>query len=161
MRQAEVLQGLRLMKFEELYTCRYSGQISQEQAAEILGVTTRTVRRWEDRFEADGAEGLYDRRLGKLANNRVPAIRLWRCWICSTANTGIIRQSIFTRSLSPTTGLPGATTGYASHYSAMAGSSPRPDVVPIGVNGPAAQWSACCCTRMAPRINGSPINGGI
>ncbi len=32
----------------------------------------RTVRRWEDRFEADGAEGLYDRRLGKLANNRVP-----------------------------------------------------------------------------------------
>ena len=32
----------------------------------------RTVRRWEDRYEADGAEGLYDRRLGKLANNRVP-----------------------------------------------------------------------------------------
>ena len=38
-----------------------------------LGVSVRTVRRWEDRcYEADGAEGLYDRRLGKLANNRVP-----------------------------------------------------------------------------------------
>ena len=35
-------------------------------------VSVRTVRRWEDRYEADGAEGLYDRRLGKLANNRVP-----------------------------------------------------------------------------------------
>ena len=60
------------MKFEELYTRRYSGQISQEQAAEIPGVTARTFRRWEDRYEADGAEGLYDRRLGKFANNRVP-----------------------------------------------------------------------------------------
>ena len=37
-----------------------------------FGVSVRTVRRWEDRYEADGAEGLYDRRLGKLANNRVP-----------------------------------------------------------------------------------------
>ena len=30
MRQTEVLQGLRLMKFKELYTRRYSGQITQE-----------------------------------------------------------------------------------------------------------------------------------
>ena len=72
MRQTEVLQGLRLMKFEELYTRRYSGQITQEQASEILGVTTRTFRRWEDRYEADGAEGRYDRHLGQLANTRVP-----------------------------------------------------------------------------------------
>ena len=33
-----------------------------------FGVSVRTVRRWEDRYEADGAEGFYDRRLGKLAN---------------------------------------------------------------------------------------------
>ena len=33
-----------------------------------FGVSVRTVRRWEDRYEADGAEGLYDHRLGKLAN---------------------------------------------------------------------------------------------
>ena len=107
-----------------------------------FGVSVRTVRRWEDRFEADGAEGLYDPRIGKLANNRVPAIRLWRCWICSTANTGIIRSGISTRSLSPSTGLPGATTGYASHYSVMAGFSRLRGAEPTGVNGPAAQWSA-------------------
>ncbi len=28
--------------------------------------------RWRDRFEADGAEGLYDRRLGKVSARRVP-----------------------------------------------------------------------------------------
>ena len=72
MTRAEVLQEVRLMKFEEVYTRRTAGKLTQEQAAEILGVSVRTVRRWEDRYEADGAEGLYDRRLGKLANNRVP-----------------------------------------------------------------------------------------
>lgn len=61
------------MKFEELYSRRQAGRLTQEQAAEILGVSVRTVRRWEDRYEAKGAEGLYDRRLGKLANNRVPS----------------------------------------------------------------------------------------
>lgn len=73
MSRAEVLQGLRLMKFEEIYSRRQARQLTQDQAAEILGVSTRTFRRWEDRYEAEGAEGLFDRRLGKLANNRVPA----------------------------------------------------------------------------------------
>lgn len=60
------------MKFEEIYSRRRARQLSQEEAAEILGVSVRTVRRWEDRYEAEGAEGLYDRRLGRLASNRVP-----------------------------------------------------------------------------------------
>ena len=68
MNRAEVLQEVRLMKFEDVYSRRSAGRLTQEQAAEIPGVSVRTVRRWEDRFEADGAEGLYDRRLGKLAN---------------------------------------------------------------------------------------------
>lgn len=71
MRRTEVLQGLRMMKFEDLYARRQARELTQEQAAEILGVSVRTLRRWEDRFDAEGAEGLYDRRLGRLANNRV------------------------------------------------------------------------------------------
>ena len=73
MNRAEVLQEVRLMKFDELYLRRTADKLTQEQAAEILGISVRTMRRWEERYEAEGAEGLYDRRLGKLANNRVPA----------------------------------------------------------------------------------------
>ena len=73
MNRAEVLQEVRLMKFDELYSRRTADKLTQEQAAEILGISVRTMRRWEERYEAEGAEGLYDRRLGKLANNRVPA----------------------------------------------------------------------------------------
>ena len=38
----------------------------------MLGVSERTFRRWRDRYEAEGAEGLYDRRLGRLAARRAP-----------------------------------------------------------------------------------------
>ena len=72
MRRTEQAQGLRLMKFEEVYGRTRCGVLSQAEAAEILGVSERTFRRWRDRFEADGAEGLYDRRLGRLSARRAP-----------------------------------------------------------------------------------------
>ncbi len=72
MRRTEQVQGLRLMKFEEIYERTTARELSQHEAASILGVSERTFRRWRDRFEAEGAEGLYDRRLGKLSGRRVP-----------------------------------------------------------------------------------------
>ena len=58
MRRTGQLQGLRLMKFEDVYG-RWSGnELSQAEAAEILRMSERTLRRYRDRFEADGAEGL-------------------------------------------------------------------------------------------------------
>jgi transposase len=72
MRRTEQVQGLRLMKFEEIYERTTARQLSQSEAASILGVTERTFRRWRDRYEAEGAEGLYDRRLGHPSGRRVP-----------------------------------------------------------------------------------------
>lgn len=70
MRRTEQLQGLRLMKFEDVYGRTYRGELSQSEAAEILGMSERTFRRYRDRFEAEGAEGLYDRRLGRASARR-------------------------------------------------------------------------------------------
>ena len=107
-----------------------------------LGVSVRTVRRWEDRYEADGAEGFYDRHLGKLANTRVPTDTAMEMLTLFDSKYRDYSPRHFHESLSPGTGLPGATTGYASHYRVMAGSSPRPEVAPIGVNGPVVRWWA-------------------
>ena len=60
------------MKFEEIYVRTTRRELSQLEAASILGVSERTFRRWRDRYEAEGAEGLYDRRLGKLSARAVP-----------------------------------------------------------------------------------------
>ena len=71
MRRTEVLQGLREMKFEEIYDRFRRGGLSAEEASDWLGVTERTFRRWRCRYDAEGAEGLLDRRLGKVSPSRI------------------------------------------------------------------------------------------
>jgi transposase len=73
MRRTEVLQGLREMKFAAIAGRWQRQELSQLEAAEILGVTERTFRRWYRRYEEEGIEGLADRRLGKPSPKRVPA----------------------------------------------------------------------------------------
>jgi transposase len=72
MRRPEVLQGLRRMKFEDIYGRWQERRLSQAEAAEILGMSERTFRRWRDRYDAEGLAGLGDRRLGKASARRVP-----------------------------------------------------------------------------------------
>ena len=72
MGRTEQVQGLRLMKFEEVYGRTHRGGLSQAEAAEVLGVSERTFRRWRERYEAEGADGLYDRRLGRVSARRAP-----------------------------------------------------------------------------------------
>jgi transposase len=60
------------MKFEEIYGRVSRRELSQTEAASILGTSERTFRRWVDRIEAEGADGLYDRRLGKISGRRAP-----------------------------------------------------------------------------------------
>jgi hypothetical protein len=55
------------MKFEEVYARTRRAVLSPAEAAEILGMSERNFRRWRDRFEAEGAEGLYDRQLGRVS----------------------------------------------------------------------------------------------
>jgi transposase len=71
MKPTELLQGLRVMKFVELNDRVKRRSLTQGQAAEILGVSERTFRRWRDRQEEEGAEGLYDKRLGKVSGRRI------------------------------------------------------------------------------------------
>jgi Helix-turn-helix domain len=52
---------------------RYEGRkLSALEAGEILGCSERQFRRWRDRYEEEGLEGLVDRRLGKASAKRVP-----------------------------------------------------------------------------------------
>ena len=73
MRRTEVLQGLREMKFEDVYDRFQRSRLSSAEAAEWLGVSERTIRRWRGRFDEEGAAGLLDRRLGKVSPHRIAA----------------------------------------------------------------------------------------
>ncbi len=72
MNRAEFMQELRKMRFEEAYKGWTEKRLSQREAAEILGVCDRTFRRYVQRFEGDGVEGLIDYRLGQVSHRRAP-----------------------------------------------------------------------------------------
>jgi transposase len=72
MRRTEVLQGLRAMKFEDVYGRWQQRRLSQAEAAEILGMSERSFRRWRDRYDETGLDGLADRRLGQASARKVP-----------------------------------------------------------------------------------------
>ena len=72
MTRARVLQEVRQMRFEELYERRHRRELTMVEAAEILGVTERTFRRWSTRYEADGVTGLEDQRIGRASARAAP-----------------------------------------------------------------------------------------
>jgi len=69
---ARVLQEVRQMRFEELYERRQQRILTMAEAGEMLGVTERTFRRWSGRYDAEGADGLQDRRIGRASARAVP-----------------------------------------------------------------------------------------
>lgn len=46
------------MRFEEAYSGWEGGRLRQEEAARLLGICERTFRRYVERFEDRGIEGL-------------------------------------------------------------------------------------------------------
>ena len=70
MGRARALEEIRIMRFEELLDRHERGELTQAEAGEMLGVSERTVRRWQVRYREEGAPGLQDRRIGKPSPRR-------------------------------------------------------------------------------------------
>jgi transposase len=66
----------RMMKLQDVLLKAMAKKIRWWDAAEIIGVTERTMRRWRERLEAEGYSGLVDRRKGKPSDKRVPLARV-------------------------------------------------------------------------------------
>jgi transposase len=62
----------RMMKLQDVLLKAMANKLSWASAAEIIGVTPRTMRRWRARLERDGYSGLRDGRKGKPSFRRVP-----------------------------------------------------------------------------------------
>ena len=62
----------RAMTMREVIMRAVSGKISWLDAADILRIRARTMRRWRWRYEQYGIDGLYDRRRQLPSRRRVP-----------------------------------------------------------------------------------------
>ena len=60
------------MKVQEVILKAMAGSLKWWEAAEIIGVSDRTMRRWRERYQEGGYDGLYDRRKRGPSPKRVP-----------------------------------------------------------------------------------------
>lgn len=61
----------RAMKAQEVILRAMDGRLKWYQAAEILGISDRQIRRWKQRYEREGYDGLFDRRRQQPSPKRV------------------------------------------------------------------------------------------
>src|SRR6202051_3867849 len=66
------------MKVQGVILRAMAKKITWFQAAEIIGISDRHMRRWRERYEEGGFRGLFDRRQGKPSPKRVPMAVLER-----------------------------------------------------------------------------------
>ncbi len=66
----------RMMKLQDVLLKAMAKKITWWAAAEIIGVTERTMRRWRERLETHGYSGLVDRRKGRPSDRRVPVAKV-------------------------------------------------------------------------------------
>ena len=71
-----MLTEVRVARIVEAVGRHRSGALSCIEAAEVLGISERHFRRLRDRYEAEGAGGLIDRRRGRVSGRRVPVDRI-------------------------------------------------------------------------------------
>src|SRR5215475_15113534 len=62
----------RAMKVQEVILRAVARKITWAQAGEVIGLCERQMRRWKERYEEFGYDGLFDRRVGKPSPKRVP-----------------------------------------------------------------------------------------
>jgi transposase len=82
MNRATWAQDRRMKKFRDVLSRWERRELSCLEAGELLGVSERQFRRYRERYEEGGIEGLLDRRLGKASARRAPVDQV--AWVVET-----------------------------------------------------------------------------
>jgi transposase len=111
---ASVHEGVRRMRFESLVGRWERGDLTQIEAAEILGVSVRTFQRWVTRFEEAGAMAC--RIAASAGRHRVGLPRRsWSgCWASTGTSTRTCARWLRSMGCSARSAPIGAATGTAT-----------------------------------------------
>ena len=85
MNRTTLLQERRMQSFQDVLGYWQARRLSALEAAELLGMSERSFHRYRQRYEEEGPDGLFDRRLGKASARRVPADQV--AWVLDEYRT--------------------------------------------------------------------------
>ena len=146
------------MRFEELLERWERGSLSHAEAASALGVSERTLRRWRQRYEEEGADGLVDRRVGQPSPRRAPEDELERMRALYQQDYQGFTIKHFHEKLEQRHGYKLGYTTTRLYLQKTGTVQPAPGAAPIAASGRAGRCAACCCIRTARSTPGSPAS---
>ena len=156
MRRTEQRQGLRMLKLRDVLSRWEAAELSQLEAAELLGMSERTFRRWARRFEEDGEAGLADRRLGRRSGRAVPDAAAEEVERLYRERYGGFTAKHFHDHLVDQHKFAWGYTWTKSFLQSVVCWPKRRGVGRIGASGRVGRWSGCCCTRTGRGMPGWP-----
>ncbi len=135
-------------------------EITWWQAAEILGISDRHMRRWRERYEVEGYKGLFDRRRGKPSTRRVPMATVEKV-------LALYREKYFDLNVQHFHEKLGAEHGIELSYTWVKQALQGAGMVGVDAsagriaNGaPGGRCRGCCCTSTAAATSGFRTNAG-
>jgi transposase len=137
------------MRFEELLERFAGGSLSHAEAASTLGVSERTLRRWRERYEDDGADGLVDRRVGRPSPRRAPEAELERMRALYQQHYQGFTIKHFHEKLATRHGYKLGYTTTRLYLQKTGRCRRRRGAAPIAASGRGGRCVACSCTRTA------------
>ena len=151
----------RMMKLQDVLLKAMARKIRWWDAAEIIGVTDRTMRRWRERLEAEGYSGLVDRRKDKPSDKRVPLARVEEV-------LGLYRDVYFDLNIRHFHEKLSEQTRYRAEYTWVQKALQGAGLVARGPKRRAntgggesdGPCRGCCCTSTAANIGGSATSAG-
>src|SRR6266566_418711 len=145
----------RAMKVQEVILRAMAKRITWWQAAEIMGISDRHRRRWRERYEEFGYDGLFDRRRGKPSPQRVPMALVEQI-------LGLYREKYFDLNVRHFHEKLRAEHQIALSYTWVKLALQGAGLVERGANAECianddrgVRCRVCCCTSMAAGIAGS------
>ena len=93
MSRTQLLQEVRKVQFLEVLSIWTEGRMGQEEAARMLGVCSRTFRRYIERYHEAGLEGLADKRLSQASARKAPVDESWPCSSATSPVPGLEREA--------------------------------------------------------------------
>ncbi len=151
----------RAMKVQEVILRAMAKKITWWQAAEIIGISDRHMRRWRERYQEFGYDGLFDRRRGKPSPKRVPLALVERVLGLYRDRYHDLNVRHFYEKLSQEHAI---ELSYSWVKQALQGrdwwrGDASAGCIASGVHD--GRCRACCCTSTAAGIAGSRMSAGM
>ena len=150
----------RAMKVQDVMLQAMAKKITWWQAAEILGISDRHMRRWRERYVEEGYNGLLDRRRGKPSRRRVPLATVEKVFALYREKYFDLNVQHFHEKLQAEHGIELSYTWVkqALQGAGLVARGRKRGRIASGASGGPCQ--GCCCISTAAATSGFRMNAG-